>query len=77
LRDLPCRPCNQRRCEPGDFRCLTGISAEAVAALAERAIRWPEGQHYDGSADARSADASAADARSADLQVGSKDAHET
>ena len=29
--DLPCRPCNQRRCEPGDFRCLTGISAEAVA----------------------------------------------
>ena len=35
--DLPCRPCDQRRCEPGDFRCLTGISAEAVAALAERA----------------------------------------
>src|SRR5436190_8506549 len=25
--DLPCRPRNQRRCEPGDFRCLTGISA--------------------------------------------------
>ena len=35
---LPCRPCDQRRCEPGDFRCLTGISAELVAALAERAI---------------------------------------
>jgi ADP-heptose:LPS heptosyltransferase len=45
--DLPCRPCNQRRCEPGDFRCLSGISAEAVAALAERAIGWPGGQHYD------------------------------
>ena len=36
--DLPCRPCDQRRCEPGDFRCLTGISAETVAALAERAL---------------------------------------
>jgi predicted lipopolysaccharide heptosyltransferase III len=35
---LPCRPCNQRRCEPGDFRCLTRISAESVAALAERAL---------------------------------------
>jgi ADP-heptose:LPS heptosyltransferase len=35
---LPCRPCDQRRCEPGDFRCLTGISAETVAALAERAL---------------------------------------
>lgn len=36
--DLPCRPCDQRRCEPGDFRCLTGISAETVAELAERAL---------------------------------------
>ena len=36
--DLPCRPCNQRRCEPGDFRCLTGISAADVAALAERSL---------------------------------------
>lgn len=36
---LPCRPCNQRRCEPGDFRCLTGISAEHVAVAAERALR--------------------------------------
>jgi len=35
---LPCRPCDQRRCEPGDYRCLTGISAELVAALAERAM---------------------------------------
>lgn len=34
---LPCRPCDQRRCEPGDFRCLSGITAEAVAASAERA----------------------------------------
>ena len=29
VQGLPCRPCDQRRCEPGDFRCLTGISAEA------------------------------------------------
>ncbi len=43
VQDLPCRPCDQRRCEPGDFRCLTGISAEAVAALAERAL----GKHDD------------------------------
>jgi ADP-heptose:LPS heptosyltransferase len=35
---LPCRPCDQRRCEPGDFRCLTSISAEAVAEAAERAL---------------------------------------
>jgi lipopolysaccharide heptosyltransferase II len=36
--DLPCRPCDQRRCEPGDFRCLTGIAPEMVASLAERAL---------------------------------------
>jgi ADP-heptose:LPS heptosyltransferase len=35
---LPCRPCDQRRCEPGDFRCLSGISPELVAQLAERAL---------------------------------------
>ena len=36
---LECRPCDQRQCEPGDFRCLTGISAADVAALVERVIR--------------------------------------
>ncbi len=36
---LPCRPCHQRHCEPGDFRCLTGISPERVVAAAERALR--------------------------------------
>ncbi len=35
---LACRPCDQRKCEPGDFRCLSGISPESVAALAERVI---------------------------------------
>ena len=37
--ELPCRPCNQRRCVPGDFRCLSGISAERVLAAAERAMK--------------------------------------
>ncbi len=38
---LPCRPCDQRRCEPGDFRCLTWIQPEQVVALAERALANP------------------------------------
>lgn len=36
--DLPCRPCDQRRCLPGDFRCLTGLSPARVVAAAERAL---------------------------------------
>ena len=32
---LPCRPCDQRVCVPGDFRCLSGIPAERVLAAAE------------------------------------------
>jgi lipopolysaccharide heptosyltransferase II len=35
---LECRPCRQRECAPGDFRCLTRITAEQVAAAAERAL---------------------------------------
>jgi ADP-heptose:LPS heptosyltransferase len=35
---LPCRPCDQRRCEPGDFRCLTSTSAATVIAATERAL---------------------------------------
>ena len=35
---LECRPCRQRTCAPGDFRCLTRIGAEQVTAAAERAI---------------------------------------
>lgn len=31
---LPCRPCHQRHCVPGDFRCLTGISPTMVLAAA-------------------------------------------
>jgi predicted lipopolysaccharide heptosyltransferase III len=37
--ELPCRPCNQRQCVPGDFRCLTRISPERVIAAAERALQ--------------------------------------
>ncbi len=35
---LPCRPCDQKVCEPGDFRCLTGITAAQVRAAAERLL---------------------------------------
>ena len=35
---LPCRPCDQRVCEPGDFRCLTRLTPEHVFAAAERAL---------------------------------------
>ena len=35
---LPCRPCRQRRCAPGDFRCLTGIASDRVVEAAERAL---------------------------------------
>jgi ADP-heptose:LPS heptosyltransferase len=35
---LPCRPCDQRTCEPGDFRCLRGIGSADVVAAARRAM---------------------------------------
>lgn len=38
VRDLPCRPCDQRTCQPGDFRCLTGLTPDLVIAAAERAL---------------------------------------
>jgi lipopolysaccharide heptosyltransferase II len=39
LAGLPCRPCDQRVCEPGDFRCLTTLKPEHVISAAERAMR--------------------------------------
>ena len=36
---LPCRPCEQRVCEPGDFRCLTQLASEQVIDAAESALR--------------------------------------
>jgi ADP-heptose:LPS heptosyltransferase len=38
LTELPCRPCDQRRCVPGDFRCLTRLAPEEVIDAAERAM---------------------------------------
>jgi ADP-heptose:LPS heptosyltransferase len=42
--DVPCRPCDQRHCVPGDFRCLTRLVPEGVIEAAERALeragRW-------------------------------------
>lgn len=35
---LPCRPCDQRVCEPGDFRCLNRIQPEQVVDAAEHAM---------------------------------------
>jgi ADP-heptose:LPS heptosyltransferase len=37
--DLPCRPCDQRVCAPGDFRCLTSILPAQVLDAARRALR--------------------------------------
>ena len=39
--DLACRPCDQRVCAPGDYRCLTTISPADVLAAAERALTAP------------------------------------
>jgi predicted lipopolysaccharide heptosyltransferase III len=35
---LPCRPCHQRHCVPGDFRCLTMISPNMVVDAAEKLL---------------------------------------
>lgn len=35
---LPCRPCHQRHCVPGDFRCLTAISPTMVVQAAEQLL---------------------------------------
>ena len=39
LHGLACRPCEQRYCVPGDFRCLTSLKPEDVISAAERALR--------------------------------------
>jgi lipopolysaccharide heptosyltransferase II len=38
IEGLPCRPCDQRVCVPGDFRCLTWIGPDQVVAAAKRAL---------------------------------------
>ena len=37
--ELPCRPCDQRVCAPGDFRCLTRIEPEQVLDACLRVLR--------------------------------------
>lgn len=37
---LECRPCDQRVCAPGDFRCLLRIEPKQVIEMAERLIDW-------------------------------------
>ena len=35
---LECRPCDQRVCAPGDFRCLRGLTPDQVIAAAKRML---------------------------------------
>jgi lipopolysaccharide heptosyltransferase II len=42
LHDLSCRPCDQRTCVHGDFRCLSRITATMVVEAAERALSRAE-----------------------------------
>lgn len=39
--DLTCRPCDQRRCVHGDFRCLTGLGPDQVVAAVEQVLAGP------------------------------------
>jgi ADP-heptose:LPS heptosyltransferase len=41
LTDLACRPCDQRACVPGDFRCLTRLGPADVIEAAELALAAP------------------------------------
>jgi predicted lipopolysaccharide heptosyltransferase III len=41
---LPCRPCHQRHCVPGDFRCLTAISPTMVLSAARTLLGAPPAQ---------------------------------
>ena len=42
--ELPCRPCDQRVCAPGDFRCLTFITQAQVLDAAGRALTRSDGR---------------------------------
>ena len=43
IHGLPCRPCDQRSCTPGDFRCLTWIQPQQVIVGARRALARASG----------------------------------
>jgi heptosyltransferase-2 len=36
--ELPCRPCDQRVCEPGDYRCLRRLEPAVVIDAARRLL---------------------------------------
>jgi ADP-heptose:LPS heptosyltransferase len=40
--ELPCRPCHQRHCVPGDFRCLSAISPTMVVTAAQQLLQQAE-----------------------------------
>jgi heptosyltransferase II len=40
VQGLECRPCDQRVCAPGDFRCLLRIEPREVIEMAERLVNW-------------------------------------
>lgn len=44
IHELPCRPCDQRTCEPGDYRCLTRITPDEVLAAAMRLLTQRSGK---------------------------------
>ena len=37
---LECRPCDQRVCTPGDFRCLEWLDPRQVIEAADRLVNW-------------------------------------
>ena len=55
---LPCRPCHQRHCVPGDFRCLTRITPDQVIAAARMALKNQDAREPPRSYDASSEQAS-------------------
>jgi lipopolysaccharide heptosyltransferase II len=47
---LPCRPCDQRSCEPGDFRCLGWITPQQVIEAAQRLLENVHQRGHEGQA---------------------------
>jgi len=48
IQGLPCRPCDQRVCAPGDFRCLTRIGPADVVAAATRLLARTDNMRLSG-----------------------------
>jgi heptosyltransferase-2 len=44
VKDVPCRPCNRKRCDRG-HECLKGITPEEVLRKAEEVVRWRADQN--------------------------------